>query len=135
MAVRKEKIAPRGLILDAGALIGWARGDARPRAMLRRALELGVDVRIPVAVLAETLRGGPRDAPIHRVRHAVDVMATTEATGRLAGALLGRSGSANAVDALVAAEAIALGADILTSDPNDLRALVSAHRAVAVLSL
>ncbi len=59
----------------------------RRRALLTRALELALDVRIPVAVPAETLRGGPRDAPIHRVRNAVDV------------------------DALVAAEAIIAAAD------------------------
>jgi predicted nucleic acid-binding protein len=135
MARRKEEVAPRCLILDSGAVIGWARGDARPRAMLRRALELGVDVRIPVAVLAETLRGGPRDAPIHRVRNAVDVLPTPEATGRLAGALLGRAGRANTVDALVASEAISVGADVLTSDPDDLSALVAGHKGVCVLSV
>jgi hypothetical protein len=60
--------------------------------MLTRVLELALDIRIPIAVLAETLRGGPGDAPIYRVRNAVDVFPTTEATARLAGALLGRTG-------------------------------------------
>ena len=83
MARPKKPIPPRCLILDSGAVIGWARGDVRPRAMLARALELGVDVRIPTAVLAETLRGGPRDAPIHRVRAAVDVFPQTERIAHL----------------------------------------------------
>jgi predicted nucleic acid-binding protein len=92
-------------------------------------------VRIPVAVLAETLRGGPSDAAVHRVRNAVDVLATTESTGRLAGALLGRSGGTNTVDALVAAEAILAAADVLTSDVGDLRELLAGHPAVSVIGL
>src|SRR4051812_14385082 len=120
MARQEEEAPPRCLILDSGAVIALSRGTPRARAMLRRALELGVDVRIPVPVLAETLRGGPRDAPVHRVRNAVDVLDTTEPVARAAGALLGRAGGNNAVDALVAAAAIASGGDVLTSDVDDL---------------
>jgi predicted nucleic acid-binding protein len=103
--------------------------------MLTRALDVGLDVRIPVAVLAETLRGSPRDAPVHRVRNAVDVFPTDERTARLAGALLGRTGGTNTVDALVAAEAVITAADVLTSDADDLRALLSAYPAASVLTL
>ncbi|MBI3205427.1 MAG: PIN domain-containing protein [Myxococcales bacterium] len=127
MARPKEEIPPRFLILDSGAVIGWARGDVTVRAMLARALELGVDVRIPTVVLAETLRGGPRDAPIHRVRAAVDVFPQTERIARLAGTLLGRTRGRNTADALVAAEAIDLGADVLTGDPKDLSELLAGH--------
>lgn len=105
------------------------------RALLTRALELAVDVRIPVAVLAETLRGGPRDAPINRVRNAVDVFPTEEATARLAGVLLGRTAGDNAVDALVAAEAVRAGADVLTSDADDLRTLLAGQTRVTVIPL
>lgn len=135
MARPKEEVPPRCLMLDSGAVIGWARGDVRVRAMLARALELGVDVRIPTVVLAETLRGGPRDAPIHRVRAAVDVFPQTERVARLAGTLLGRTRGTNTADALVAAEAVELGADVLTGDPEDLRALLSAHPRLAVLAI
>ena len=135
MARSKEQVAPRCLVLDSGAVIGWARGDARPRALLARALELGVDVRIPVAVLAETLRGGPRDAPVHRVRNAVDVFPTPESTARLAGILLGRTRSTNTVDALVAAEAIAAGGDVLTSDGDDLGRLLARHPAISTVQV
>ena len=107
----------------------------RVRALLAGALELGLDVRIPVGVLAETLRGGPRDAPIHRVRNAVDVFPTEEQTARVAGRLLGRIGGTNTVDALVAAEAVLAVADVLTGDAGDLRALLAPHPAVSVMSL
>jgi predicted nucleic acid-binding protein len=132
---RQTQVPAQRLILDSGAVIAWSRGDVRARAMLVRALELALDIRIPIAVLAETLRGGPRDAPIHRVRNAVDVFPTHEPTARLAGTLLGRTGGTNTVDALVAAEAVTAGADVLTSDPDDLRALLAEHPAVTVIPL
>ena len=132
---RQAQVPAQRLILDSGAVIAWSRGDVRARAMLTRALELALDVRIPVAVLAELLRGGPRDAPIHRVRNAVDVFATTEATARLAGALLGRTGGTNTVDALVAAEALTAGADILTGDAGDFRRLLMDSQTVSVIPL
>jgi predicted nucleic acid-binding protein len=116
-------------------LIAWARGDARARAMLTRALELALDIRIPVAVLAETLRGGPRDAPIHRARNAVDVFPTDEATARLAGALLGRTGGTNTVDALIAAEAVTTAAHVLTRDVEDIGLLLAEYPSVTVIPL
>jgi predicted nucleic acid-binding protein len=132
---RQGQAPAQRLILDSGAVIAWSRGDVRARALLTRALELAVDVRIPIAVLAETLRGGPRDAPIYRVRNAVDVFPDEEPIARLAGALLGRTEGTNTVEALVAAEAIAASADVLTSDADDLRALLAGHPSVRVISL
>jgi predicted nucleic acid-binding protein len=132
---RKAQVPAQRLILDSGAVIAWAGGAVRVRAILTRALELGLDVRIPVTVLAETLRGGPRDAPILRVRNAVDVFPTDEQTARLAGRLLGQTGGTNTVDALVAAEAVLATADVLTSDADDLRALLATHPAVSVIPL
>jgi hypothetical protein len=132
---RQTQGAPQRLILDSGAVIAWSHGDVCARALLARALELSVDVRIPVAVLAEVLRGGPRDAPIHRVRNAVDAFRTDETVARLAGALLGRTRGANTVDAVVAAEAAIVGADVLTTDADDLRALLVDQRNVAVIPL
>ena len=132
---RQAQVPPQRLILDSGAVIAWSRGDVRARAMLTRALELALDVRIPIAVLVETLRGGPRDAPIHRVRNAVDVFPTDERMARLAGALLGRTGGTNTVDALVAAEAVTATADVLTSDADDLRALLVDHPRVSIIPL
>ncbi len=131
----KRQIPPHRLILDSGAVISWSRGEVRARALLTRALELGVDIRIPIAVLAETLRGGPGDAPVHRVRNAVDVFPTDETSGRLAGVLLGRTGGTNAVDALVAAEAITARADVLTGDADDMQQLLAAHRGTAVIAV
>lgn len=121
--------APQRLILDSGAVIALARGDQRARAFLARALELRAPIEIPVVVVAETLRGGPRDAPVHRVLKAVgSIPEMREAHGRTAGRLLGTARSASTVDALVVAHAVESGgAHILTGDRDDLERLAAPH--------
>lgn len=131
----RSRRTPGGkLILDSGAVIGWSRGDQRVRALLRDAVARNMELRVPVVVLAETLRGGPRDAPVNRVLKAVGVAPTEAAAGRVAGGLLGASGGRNTAGALVAAEALAAPeSTLLTGDPDDLRALLSDHPEVRVL--
>ena len=128
--------SPR-LILDAGAVIALARNDPRARAFVRRAIELDAEVRVPVVVLAETLRGTPRDAEVHRVLNAVsDSQPIDEAVGRRAGSLLGRADRSDTVDAIVVAEAIESGgAGILTGDSADLTALADGERSVTIHAL
>jgi predicted nucleic acid-binding protein len=129
--------APRRLILDSGAVIALARGDQRARAFLARSLEMGALVEIPVVVLAETLRGGPRDAPVNRVLKAVGpVPEAREVHGRRAGQLLGTARLASTVDALVVAHAVeAGGAQVLTGDPDDLGRLAASHPEVWIQPL
>jgi predicted nucleic acid-binding protein len=121
--------APRRLILDAGAVVALARGDQRALAFLARALELNVQVEVPVMVVAEVVRGGPGNAPVNRILKAVgSVPAAREVHGRVAGELLGRARSAATVDALVVAQAVeAGGADVLTGDRKDLARLAASH--------
>lgn len=122
------------LILDSGAIIGWSRGDPRIRAQVREALARGTAVRVPVVVLTETLRGGPRDAPVNRVLKLVGIVSTDPAVGRVAGHLLGRTGGRNCADALVAAEALQVpGSVVLTSDPDDLGTLLVDHPEIDVV--
>jgi predicted nucleic acid-binding protein len=132
---QERQVPPQRLILDSGTVVSLSRGEGRPRAILRRAMELSMEVRIPVAVLVETLRWGARDAPIHRVRNAVEVFPTNERTGRLEASLLGYTGGTNTVDALVAAEAVVARADVLTGDPDDLRRLLAEYTRVGVIPL
>lgn len=129
--------AGRGrLILDSGAVIGWSRGDDRVRQHVREALKRGAVTTIPVVVLAETLRGGPRDAAVNRVVKAVGVAPTSPSIGRKAGHRLGRTGGRNVADALVAAEATEVaGSVLLTSDPDDLNLLLADHADVRVVSI
>jgi predicted nucleic acid-binding protein len=80
------------------------------------------------STLAEVLRGGPRDAEVHRVLKEVEVVAIDEQVGRAAGELLGKtgmSGHSYALDALLAVVAMAQRRPVvlLTSDPRDLEKL------------
>ncbi|HLX06837.1 MAG TPA: PIN domain-containing protein [Thermoanaerobaculia bacterium] len=129
--------ASQRLILDSGAVIALARGDTRARAFLARALELAARVEIPVVVVAETVRGGPRDAPVDRVLKAIGtVPEARELHGRIAGSLLGAARSAATIDALVVAHAVAAGeAQVLTADREDLARLAAPHPAVRIQAL
>lgn len=126
---KEERLSGRRLVLDSGAVIALSRGDTRARAYLARARELLVPVEVPVVVVAETIRGGPRDAPVHRVLKAVGaVPLADERHGRTAGRLLGTARSTSTADALVVAQAIeAGGAVVLTGDPDDLGRLAAGH--------
>lgn len=126
------------LILDSSALIAASRRNAEVRAHIDEAIEGGLPVWVPSVVVAETVRGnGPRDAAVNHILKLVDaVLPATESTGRLAGEMLGRSGSDATIDALVAATAVERGAaTILTSDVKDMRRLVPRGSAVRILAL
>ncbi len=118
-------------------MIALARGDARARAFLARALELRAAVEIPVVVVAETVRGGPRDAAVNRVLKSVGTITELrEVHGRVAGQLLGAAGIAATVDALVVAHAVvAGGGQILTGDQQNLARLAEPHPEVSVHAL
>ena len=124
---------PRRLLLDAGAVIGLTRGDHRVRAWLGRAVEDDLDVVIPAVVIAETTRGGSRDAIINRLIAGASVSDADEAIARSAGRLLAAAASDATIDALVIAEAPRSPATIvLTSDPDDLDRLNVGNPDVAI---
>ena len=116
----------RRLILDSGAILGLARGDAVARAALELAVREGYVAVIPTPVLAQVHRGGHDRARIDRVVNAVGAaLPTSEAIARRAGELQAKTGTADVVDAIVVAEALAsVPAVILTSDPRDLGRLL-----------
>ena len=121
---------------------------ATDRAMyvrLKVAYDDGHRVLTSAAILAEILRGGIRDAQVHRVLARVAVEPVSEAIGQRAGLLIGAAGvsAGQAVDAMVAATAIAEAeqaepADrvasvlIITSDLPHLTKLVAGRPGVAV---
>jgi predicted nucleic acid-binding protein len=77
------------------------------------------------STLTEVLRGGPRDARVHRALSRITVVPIGEQQGRAAGELLGRcglSGHRCALDALLAVVALGQARPVvlLTSDPSDL---------------
>lgn len=132
------------LLLDSEAISGVAHGPARRRDRVRalvaemRARELSVGT--VAAVLAEVIRGHPRDAAIFAGlrRERVEVHPVDTRTGVRAGQLLGstHAGSDLAIDAfLVAAADLLGGAVIATTDPDDLHRLADHATHVAVIDL
>ncbi len=125
-----RRIAAGGvLVLDAEGLCKLAAGNARTRAYLDVARARGARVVVSAITSTEALRGGPRDTPVHRVLSRITVAPVTAAIARRAGELLGTTGLSGhrcAIDAVVAATALALRRPVvlLTSDPDDMNKLV-----------
>lgn len=125
-----RRIAGGGtLVLDSEGLSKLAAGDARIRGYLDVACVRGARVAVSAITLTETLRGGPRDATVHRVLSRVAIVPVTTAIARGAGELLGATGLSGhrcAIDAVVAATALEMARPVvvLTSDPDDLTMLV-----------
>lgn len=130
-------VLPDAVLLDSEGLSAAARGDARARAELTLAERLGAKVHVSAVTLAETLRGGPRDARVHSLLRGAEQEPVTPELGRAAGELLGRTGRADTVDAVVAVTAQRLGqrVRILTSDPDDLRVLTADMDGVSVVTV
>jgi predicted nucleic acid-binding protein len=128
---------PDAVVLDAEGLSAAAAGSPRARAELDLAERLGAKVFVSTVTLTETLRGGRRDASVHRLLKGVVQQPVTSELGRAAGELLGRTRRDDTVDAIVAVTASEVGrkARILTSDPGDLRALTADMDGVTIVGL
>jgi predicted nucleic acid-binding protein len=120
------------LILDTGAFIAFEKGDATVRSRLAAARRLGIELATPSPVVGQVWRDGRRQALLSVLLPAVLVIAPDTPAARRAGELLARSKKLDVVDALVAGLARD-GDTILTSDVDDLRALVAAANTRAVV--
>ena len=114
-----------GISLDAGALIAVERGDPSVRALLRRAVDDGLEIHVVPEVVAQVWRGGSRQARLAAVLGArgVDTPAYDLHAAKEVGRLCSASGRHDVVDAHVVWHAKARGHVIVTSDPDDLSAL------------
>jgi len=114
------------LILDAGALLGWERGDRAVVADLEAARRNGIDLRTTGIVLAQVWRDPRgRQARLARLLPAVETVAVDEQLGRRAGELVGVAGTSDPIDATVVAVA-SPGDRVLTSDARDIDRLADA---------
>ncbi|MGP8205260.1 MAG: type II toxin-antitoxin system VapC family toxin [Acidimicrobiales bacterium] len=128
---------PDAVLLDSEGLSAGAQGDARVRAELTVAEQLGARVHVSSVTLAEVIRGQRRDARVHSLLSAVEKVPVTPELGRAAGELLGRTGRDDTVDAVVAVTAQSVGrlVRLLTGDPADLRALTADMPGVTVVPI
>ena len=121
-----------GVVYDAGALVAAERSDRRLWADHRVRLETGVVPIVPAPVVAQVSRS-PRQVQLQRLLRGCEVLALDESTAHAAGQLLGRSGTADFVDATVVTVAIAEHAQVLTSDPGNISRLADAAGARLVI--
>ena len=123
-----------GYTFDAGGLIALDRNDRRVIALLAWALERGMRITIPATALAQAIRNPARQARLRRLIRQVntDLIALDGPDATAVGLLLGRSATADIVDAHVVVCAQRAGQAVVTSDPFDLKRLSPGLRLVVV---
>jgi predicted nucleic acid-binding protein len=126
----------RFVVLDAGALIALERGNRAVQALLERITRGGTKVLVPAGVVAEVWRDGARQARVAKLLAAAEceVVPFDGQRARMAGVMLGIAGADDVVDASVVVCARERGAavPVVTSDPDDLRALDGTLAIVAI---
>jgi predicted nucleic acid-binding protein len=122
-----------GLTLDTGALIALERRRPRMAQVFRVAVELGLPVTVPSAVVVEWWRG--RTDARETVLRGVRVEPLDDGLAKLAGDALASVAKARAIDAIVMASAARRGDVVYTSDVPDLSRLAAFFPAVRVLGV
>jgi predicted nucleic acid-binding protein len=114
-----------GLTLDAGALIAFDRNQRRVVGLLVRALEHRFSLTVPAGVVGQVWRDGRKQARLARLlgSHDVEIEALDDQRAREAGQLCGVRRTSDVIDATVVLCARKRGYGIVTSDPDDIRAL------------
>jgi hypothetical protein len=111
-------------VLDSGVLIN-AESRGKVAWSLKRRARGSRALIVTTPVLTQVWRNGPRQAALCRFLKGCVLDSPSESVAKRAGELLGRTGTSDAVDALVVATAIEMkAAMIFTSDPDDLEALL-----------
>jgi hypothetical protein len=113
------------VVLDAGALIAFERGDPRMRALCREAIRTGSRFVVPAGVVGQVWRDGARQVPLSALLKAptTHVAALDHPLAEACGTLCGRTGTSDVVDASVVLVARRERAVVVTSDISDLRRL------------
>lgn len=111
-------------LYDAGVFIAAERHDRAVWADHRARLELGIVPVTTAPVVAQVSRSA-RQVQLRRFLRGCDVVAFAPAQAHAVGALLGAAGSTDVVDAHVVLVAGASGADVLSSDTDDLLPLAA----------
>ena len=113
------------IVYDAGVLVAANRDVRSIWAEHRVRLEAGIVPVVPAPVVVQVSRS-PAQVQLRRLLRGCEVVSLTEQRAHFAGRLLGRAGSRNVVDAVVAATAAELQADVVTGDRADIRRLLDA---------
>ena len=123
------------LVLDTGALIALDRGNPAVWATLRGAARDRLVVLVPVGVLAQAWRGGPRQARLARALKDCRDVPLDGHTARELGELCGVTNTDDVIDASVAVIAARTArhgpVNVLTSDRADIARLLASLNAPA----
>jgi hypothetical protein len=124
----------RPLVLDAGALIQFERGDRRTRVLVEEATNAKALLAIPAGVLGQVWRDGSKQARLAALLKGRDTIVEPldKAAAQAAGAASGQAGTVDVIDATVVLIARRRQAVVVTSDADDLRRLDPGVRLVSV---
>jgi hypothetical protein len=111
---------------DTGALVAADRGERRMWLRHRALLGRREVPTVPAPVLAQGWRGGARQALLAKMLVGCEVEPLQETRARAVGALAARASTADVVDATVVEGALRRGDVVVSSDPDDLRAIAAA---------
>ena len=113
------------MLLDAGALIAYDRGDQHTVAAIELARRHHTPVRTTTSVVAQVWRNGTRQARLARLLIGIDERFLSIEASRAVGVLLAAAATADVIDASLI-EIANEGDEVMTSDPEDLAHLAEA---------
>jgi predicted nucleic acid-binding protein len=111
------------VVYDAAVLIAADRNTRTVWVEHRARLEAGLVPVVPSPVVVKVSRS-PTQVQLRRLLRGCEVVSLTEQRAHSAGRLLGRAGSTDVVDAVVADIAASLRADVVTGDRADIHRLL-----------
>jgi predicted nucleic acid-binding protein len=113
------------ITFDTGALIAIEGRSRRMQALLDEIDRRGWEIAVPAGAVAQAWRGGPRQARIAALLgdERTQIVPLDDPTARAVGLLCGRSGHPDVIDVSVAVCARQHNMHVVTSDPEDLRAV------------
>jgi hypothetical protein len=122
-----------GVTYDTGALVAADRGERRIWARHRALLAARSVPTVPAPVVGQAWRRGSRQALLAQLLRGSDVEALDDDLARAVGALAAKAGTTDVVDACVTEGALRRHDVVISSDPDDLRAIAGAvHRRLEV---
>lgn len=113
-------------VYDAGVLLAIDGNDRRMWAIHHLAVEEGRRLLIPSIVVGQAWRDPRRQVQLGRFLHSCAVVPVGPELAKAAGVLCGKAGTRDVVDASVVTVALARGAIVFTSDPEDIARLSAA---------
>ena len=115
-----------GVTYDTGALVAADRGERRMWARHRALLTARIPPTAPAPVVAQAWRGGGRQALLALLLRGCDIEVLDDGLARATGTLAAKAGTTDVVDACVTEGALRRRDLVVSSDPEDLKALAAA---------